>query len=166
MAGYSLRLEYSDGMTKLCECGCGEPAPIAKMTNRKQGCVKGQPQRFIAGHSQRGRKMPPRTVDHQAKLSAAKVGLKYPPRTAEHQAKISAGIEGSANPKWKGDEASYGALHSYLNRKFPKTGTCDQCKEPKKTTYALIHGRTYSRDRKDYLELCYLCHRTYDKVSA
>lgn len=35
---------------KLCECGCGEPAPIAKQTNRPQGRVKGQPMRFIRGH--------------------------------------------------------------------------------------------------------------------
>jgi hypothetical protein len=37
----------------LCECGCGGKAPIAKGTNRKRGYVKGQPQRFIFGHSGR-----------------------------------------------------------------------------------------------------------------
>ncbi len=36
---------------KLCECGCGQPAPIAKRTNTKLGHVKGQPVRFIAGHN-------------------------------------------------------------------------------------------------------------------
>ncbi|MDY0188920.1 MAG: hypothetical protein RBR16_13470 [Syntrophus sp. (in: bacteria)] len=36
---------------RLCECGCGEPAPIAKKTERKWGSVKGQPKRFIAGHN-------------------------------------------------------------------------------------------------------------------
>lgn len=35
---------------KFCECGCGEPAPIAKLTNSKWGHVKGQPVRFIRGH--------------------------------------------------------------------------------------------------------------------
>lgn len=35
---------------KLCECGCGEPAPIAKHTVTKLGYVKGQPIRFINGH--------------------------------------------------------------------------------------------------------------------
>jgi hypothetical protein len=38
---------------KLCECGCGDLAPIAKRTNRRQGCVKGQPQCFICGHNKR-----------------------------------------------------------------------------------------------------------------
>ena len=36
-----------------CECGCGGPAPIAKMTNKKWGAVKGKPVRFIHGHHNR-----------------------------------------------------------------------------------------------------------------
>lgn len=42
-----------DQPIKLCECGCGKPAPIAKQTQRSQGHVKGQPVRFILGHSAR-----------------------------------------------------------------------------------------------------------------
>lgn len=38
---------------KLCECGCGEPAPIARVTNRRQDSVKGEPQRFVLGHANR-----------------------------------------------------------------------------------------------------------------
>jgi hypothetical protein len=34
----------------LCECGCGQPAPIAKRTQRSFGWVKGQPLRFVRGH--------------------------------------------------------------------------------------------------------------------
>lgn len=37
----------------LCRCGCGQPAPIAKMTNRRRGNVKGQPQKYICGHTRR-----------------------------------------------------------------------------------------------------------------
>ena len=40
---------------KLCECACGEVAPIAKETDPKRGRVKGQPFRFCQGHAQRGR---------------------------------------------------------------------------------------------------------------
>jgi hypothetical protein len=36
---------------KLCECGCGQPAPIANHTRRALGHVKGQPIRFIRGHN-------------------------------------------------------------------------------------------------------------------
>lgn len=37
----------------LCECGCGQPAPIAPMTRRSVGWVKGQPMRFLKGHNHR-----------------------------------------------------------------------------------------------------------------
>jgi len=35
----------------LCQCGCGLPAPIAIETKRPLGHIKGQPLRFIWGHS-------------------------------------------------------------------------------------------------------------------
>lgn len=36
-----------------CQCGCGEPTPIAKHSNSARGHVKGQPMNFIRGHQQR-----------------------------------------------------------------------------------------------------------------
>jgi len=38
----------------LCECGCGQLAPIAKYTDRWDGTVKGEPSRFILNHHTRG----------------------------------------------------------------------------------------------------------------
>lgn len=35
---------------KLCECGCGQPAPIAQKNYPKFGHVKGQPMHFCRGH--------------------------------------------------------------------------------------------------------------------
>lgn len=40
-----------NGIIKLCECGCGKPAPIAKKTNNTCGYIKDMPKRFIVGHS-------------------------------------------------------------------------------------------------------------------
>ena len=40
---------------KLCECGCGQPAPISQYTSAPRGYIKGQARRFIAGHHLRGR---------------------------------------------------------------------------------------------------------------
>lgn len=39
----------------LCQCGCGGVAPIAPVTIRSRGFVKGQPQKYIKGHA---RKLP------------------------------------------------------------------------------------------------------------
>lgn len=38
---------------KLCECGCGSPAPVAQVTNARRGQKKGEPLRFVHGHSGR-----------------------------------------------------------------------------------------------------------------
>lgn len=46
---------------KLCECGCGEPAPIASKTDSSTNRVEGQPMRFVTGHNTRVRQpRPPR----------------------------------------------------------------------------------------------------------
>jgi len=39
----------------MCECGCGEPAPVASFTDRARGYEKGKPRRFVNGHQNRGR---------------------------------------------------------------------------------------------------------------
>lgn len=39
---------------KRCECGCGQPAPIAKVTVARHGWVRGQPKRFVLGHYRLG----------------------------------------------------------------------------------------------------------------
>ena len=45
---------------KLCECGCGLPAPIATENDASCGAVKGQARRFIRGHRAKGQGAGPR----------------------------------------------------------------------------------------------------------
>ena len=40
-------------MTKLCECGCGQPAPIASRNLYRAGYAKGEPMRFCHGHNKK-----------------------------------------------------------------------------------------------------------------
>ena len=47
-------------MNGLCECGCGQTAPIATKTKAYQGHVRGQPMRFVHGHNARGQQRPSR----------------------------------------------------------------------------------------------------------
>ncbi len=56
---------------KLCECGCGKPAPIASINWANAGYVKGKPMRFIHGHSRRGAK---HTDIAKEKMSLARKG--------------------------------------------------------------------------------------------
>jgi len=37
----------------LCQCGCGEAAPISKQSYTRTGAVKGQPTRYLKGHQLR-----------------------------------------------------------------------------------------------------------------
>lgn len=39
----------------LCECGCGQPAPIATRNWHSKGIKKGQSLRFVCGHHRRGK---------------------------------------------------------------------------------------------------------------
>lgn len=61
---------------KLCECGCGEPAPIARKTQRRQAAVAGEPQRFIKGHQ--ARLVPKRHGHHRWKGGKQVLGGGYP----------------------------------------------------------------------------------------
>lgn len=38
-------------MDGLCQCGCGERTPLAKVTHANRGLTRGQPLRFIHGHN-------------------------------------------------------------------------------------------------------------------
>jgi hypothetical protein len=58
---------------KTCECGCGQPAPIAKRTNQRYGHVQGQSVRFVRGHHNRvrseetRRKLAEREIERKAR---------------------------------------------------------------------------------------------------
>lgn len=40
----------NDAPVHLCECGCGQPTPIARQSRTERGQVRGQPIRFLQGH--------------------------------------------------------------------------------------------------------------------
>lgn len=43
--------ERPQNVPVLCACGCGQETPLASATSRSKGLVKGQPARFVKGHS-------------------------------------------------------------------------------------------------------------------
>jgi hypothetical protein len=137
---------------KLCECGCGEPAPIAPKNNTKRGYVKGQPFRFVVGHN------PP--SEHFRERARESV---RGPLSAEALERIAESKRGAKHPLWQGDAANYRAVHKWLCRNYPKAGRCDRCGREARTEYAfLAGGRNVTRNREDYAELCRSCHVKHD----
>jgi hypothetical protein len=124
----------------LCECGCGQPAPIATKTYTKFGHVQGRPMRFVRGHAMRGKKASEET---RQKMRAA------------HK-------RGPDHPEWKGENIAYSTLHLWLRREATKTGKCSACGvEGKRTEWANLSG-DYRRDLSDFSEMCVSCHKRFD----
>lgn len=58
-------------------------------------------------------------------------------------------------------------VHAWLNREYGSATLCeaekhDYLKVVKKFDYALIHGKKYARNRKNFKMLCRSCHLKYD----
>ncbi len=66
----------------LCACGCGQETNLAKKTRAKQGQFKGQPVRYVLGHSRRGKSW---TQTQREAIPKALVGLRPSPETRAKQ---------------------------------------------------------------------------------
>jgi hypothetical protein len=79
-----LALQQERSSTALCQCGCGQPAPIATLTDRAAGRVKGEPCRFVHRHNGRGPRNSPETLERQRRSKRAE-----------------------RNPQWKGGRLTH-----------------------------------------------------------
>lgn len=74
------------------------------------------------------------------------------------------GIKGANNKKWKGDDASYFAIHIWLKTNYGKALRCEHCTIPsRRYEWANIRG-VYTHDRSEFMQLCTSCHQRYDKA--
>jgi hypothetical protein len=73
------------------------------------------------------------------------------------------GLAESSNPSWKGDEAGYTALHSWVSRKLGRPKLCAACgtTNSPKFEWANVSGN-YLRDLADWERLCRACHFAKD----
>ena len=68
--------------------------------------------------------------------------------------------------KWKGSNASYNAIHSWISRKLGKPRICEVCgtKTAHRYEWADKNGaKSCSRKLNDYIRLCKPCHTKFDK---
>lgn len=158
---------------KLCECGCGNPAPISTKTRPERGQVKGQPVRFIRGHHNRVRSEETKrriseagkgrvpSAETRAKIAEANQGRKH---TSEARELIRQGKQGSRNPQWRGDDATSDSLHDWLRQNYPLKDVCEECGAEGLTHLSYQHHPDpYTRNRDDYRELCPTCHGRFDR---
>ena len=85
----------------LCECGCGLPAPIARQTNNKLGYTRGQAQRFIRGHGNKGKPSPHRLPISQ-EVRLCECGCGQPTTPAKHTDRRLGIVRGQPNQFIKG----------------------------------------------------------------
>ena len=75
---------------------------------------------------------------------------------------------GSNHSKWKGDDASYYAIHIWLKNNYGKANKCENpsCeKKSKRFEWALLKNKIHSHNRKNYWMLCKSCHTRYDEIN-
>lgn len=64
--------------------------------------------------------------------------------------------------EWKGDKVGYGALHDWVKKKKGIAKKCCQCESNRNVQWA-NKSWEYKRELDDWMELCYQCHRKYDR---
>ena len=72
-------------------------------------------------------------------------------------------VQKENHPMWKGDSAGYVAIHMWLKKYYGKPDRCenDPTHKAKRFEWANTTG-TYTRNIKDYQQLCPSCHRRMD----
>ncbi len=83
--------------------------------------------------------------------------------SAETKRKMGEARTGDRNPKWKGKDVGYDALHDWVRRELGDPTYCsnDKTHKSKKYEWANI-SHTYKRELSDFKPLCQSCHRKYD----
>jgi HrpA-like RNA helicase len=69
---------------------------------------------------------------------------------------------GENHPSWAGDKIGYAGLHQWVQKTLGKAKICSECNSSKKVQWSNINWK-YRRNINDWQELCYQCHREYDK---
>ena len=76
----------------------------------------------------------------------------------ERNRKISDAKKAEKNPNWKGDNAKYRAIHTWISYNYGKANKCENNEKHKGLfVWANISGK-YLRDITDYKMLCQKCH--------
>lgn len=70
-------------------------------------------------------------------------------------------MAGENNPRWKGDNVGYDALHDYIRARKIKPEKCERCNKKRKLELS-CNGK-YTRNLDDYEYICKSCHGKKDR---
>jgi len=136
-------LDNPAAVIKLCECGCGSPAPIAKRTVSKMGWRKGEPKRFIKGHAIHVKRLPPLFGKDNPKWNGGKIKVRCAQCGKEFEKKPSQVKRAKrhlcspeCNGLWKSANLSGRNSHSW--RGGADKVVCCQCGKEFEKTHASI----------------------------
>lgn len=68
----------------------------------------------------------------------------------------------SSDLRYKGDNAGYSTIHSWVRRHKGKPTQCVDCAVTQRLTWSNVDGR-YRRQLGDYIARCRSCHARYDR---
>jgi hypothetical protein len=88
-------------------------------------------------------------------------------RSLEGEARRLASIPKGKEHWHYSDNPTVAAIHRWLNNWYGRAYKCESAKHDydkpvKKFDYALIHGKPYAKERKNFKMLCRSCHLKYD----
>lgn len=152
-------------MGSKCICGCGKSI-VVKPHHKWMGLPK-----YIHGHNKSGgefKKGAKLSLKTRKKISEALKGHerykdKSVGRKISNSKKGIATVWGKNHGNWKGDKASYHAIHSWVKTWCGKAHKCEKCNclDAKRYEWANI-SREYKREVEDWVQLCPSCHRYAD----
>ena len=76
---------------------------------------------------------------------------------------------GESHKNWKGEEVGYDALHRWIIRYKGQPETCEKCGKTglkKQQIHWANIDHKYKRVLDDFIRLCSMCHREYDKENG
>jgi hypothetical protein len=108
---------------------------------------------------------------HHSEESKTKIGLTHKGKIiSEYQKEKIRDANRGNKYNWKGDKVGYRGLHKWITKQLGKAKECKRCgikkiPEGKKRFFQWANlDHKYSRDIKDWEQMCIDCHSFYDKT--
>ena len=134
-----------------------------KLSDIKKGKI---PPCTFTRRSYKGRNNPffgkEHTEEIKNKISLLNKGKHYSIKTEFKKGELS----NEKHNQWKGNDAKYCSIHSWIIRKLGSPKKCSLCgfiSENNRQFHWANIDHKYKRDLKDWIRLCVKCHKKYDR---